>query len=257
MYDLIDKTSPIPLYHQLAGWIEARLADGTFSVGSKLPSETSLARQFQLNRNTVRHALAMLTEKGLVETRRGIGTFVKRTSDLVPIHELGRMTSFVDDFNINNIAFDDCLLTKEVIPAWPEMVQKLRCAPGEDLIKIGRLRIADGTPFVLEIQYYRYKMFSALLALDIKGSMYRILTEQLNADLHHSIQTLRALRPSEEVAQQLGIQRNVPIMALESVSYTSGDEPLEVLQAFYRGDRYVFRVESSGYHGSLPGAPGF
>lgn len=256
MYDLIDKTSPIPLYHQLAGWIEARLADGTFSVGAKLPSETFLADQFQLNRNTVRHALAMLTQKGLVETRRGIGTFVKRTSDLVPIHELGRMTSFVDDFNINDIAFEDRLLSKELIPAAPAMAQKLRCAEGDALIKIGRLRIADSTPFVLEVQYYRQEMFSALMTMVIKGSMYRILTERFNADLHHSIQTLRALRPSEEVAYQLGIQRNTPIMALESVSYTSRDEPLEVLQAFYRGDRYVFRVESSGYHGSLPEAPG-
>jgi GntR family transcriptional regulator len=247
----MDRSSPVPLYHQLSRWLEARIAEGTFPVGDRLPSETQLAARFDLHRNTVRHAISELAEEGLVETRRGVGTFVKRMSSLVPVHRLGRITSFVDDFEINDVAFEDQMLGKEAVAAPIEVAAKLRVDPGASLVKVERLRLADRTPFVFERQYYPYGPFHRLLEMEISGSLYRILTERFGADLHHSTKTLRAISPDEETARRLGIPRAVPCMAIESVTYSSGNEPLEVLHAYYRGDRYLFQVESVGYRGEM------
>lgn len=96
----LDKTSPIPLYLQLASRLEALIAEGVHPVGSKLPGEEELARQYGLNRNTVRHALSLLARNSLVRTERGVGTFVRRSRLLAPIHRLDRITSFVDDFSL-------------------------------------------------------------------------------------------------------------------------------------------------------------
>jgi|Deesub1362A_J573_1020465.scaffolds.fasta_scaffold05194_4 GntR family transcriptional regulator len=244
---VLDRSSPLPLYHQLAGWLEARIADGTYRPGDRLPSETHLARQFGLNRNTVRHALAYLARQGLVESRRGVGTFVLRQASLRPVRHLGHLTSFVDDFAFRDVDFQDRLLAKGLVTADADLAGKLGLPPGSSLIRIERLRLADGTPFVLERQYYDPKRFPGLLQVEIKGSMYRLLTETFGADLHRSTQTLRAAMPSRRVAERLGIGRGVPCMVLESVAYDSQGRPIEYLEAYYRGDRYRFQIESGEY----------
>jgi GntR family transcriptional regulator len=247
MNEILDKHSPIPLYHQLANWIESRIADGTFQVGETISSEMQLAEDFQLNRNTVRHALASLSQKGLLERRRGIGTFVKRKALLTPVHRLGRITSFIDDFDINGVELNDHELSKDVVKASNEIASKLQLDTGARVIYIERLRIAERTPFVLERQYYAYEAFKELLQEKIRGSMYKILMQHFNVDLHHSVQTLRAMMPPEEITHRLNIGKTIPCMFMESITYDSQDCPVELLYSFYRGDRYLFQVESTQY----------
>ena len=71
--------------------------------------------------------------------------------------------------------------------------------------------------------------------------------DRFNADLNHSIQTIRAVTPPGKIAQVLGISTTVPCILLESLAYTSRDVCIEVLQSFYRGDRYLFKVETDQY----------
>jgi GntR family transcriptional regulator len=124
---------------------------------------------------------------------------------------------------------------------------KLQLDSDARVIRIERLRIADQTPFVLERQYYAYEAFQGLLEENIQGSMYKILVQQFNADLHHSVQTLQAMMPPEEIARRLNIGMTIPCMFFESITYDSQDNPVELLYSFYRGDRYLFQVESSQY----------
>ena len=243
----LDKASPIPLYVQLAGRIEALISEGAYPVGARLPGEEELARRYVLNRNTVRHALALLAQSGLVRTERGVGSFVERTRLLTPIHRLDRITSFVDDFNLADVRVEDVLLARRKTPATPDLARKLGVQVDADLVRIDRLRLADGIPYVLERQYYDYARFGRLLEIDIQGSLYQLLIREFAADLHHSVQTLRAELPPRELAVHLGISTEVPCMFLESLTSDADDRCLEVLQAHYRGDRYAFRVESGQY----------
>ena len=250
----IDRTSPIPLYVQLASWLENEIADGGFAIGSRLPAEDELARLAGLNRNTVRHALASLAEKGLLATEKGRGTFVRRKQVLHPIRQLGRMTSFVDDFDLSDVSIEDVTLSKDKERAKPDLAHKLMIPAGEPVVRIERLRIADKTPFVLERQYYAYRDFGRLLDLELKGSMYRLLTAEFRADLHHSAQTVRAVRPPRDVAHKLGIRQDVPCLFLESLAYTERNICIEVLESYYRGDRYAFKVETGQYRRDMHSA---
>jgi GntR family transcriptional regulator len=244
---VIDRSSPIPLYVQLANWIEGRISTDQFPLGSKLPPEGELASSFQLNRNTVRHALSSLVQRGLVAKEKGVGTFVRRSQALSPVHRLDRMTSFLDDFKLGEVLIEDSILSKERLPASPDLAEKLGLESGEDLVKIERLRIADRAPLLFESQFYAHRQFGRLLDMEIRGSMYQILTSRFNVDLHHSVQTLRAVRPPAAIARRLEISRDVPCMYIESLAYNAQDNCLEVLQSYYRGDRYLFRVETGEY----------
>lgn len=243
----LDKASPIPLYVQLAGRLESLIAEGAYPVGGRLPGEEELARHYGLNRNTVRHALSLLTANGLVRTERGVGSFVERTRLLAPIHRLDRITSFVDDFSLGTAQTEDRLLRRDKVRASKDLAEKLGLAPGADLVRIDRLRLADGVPYVFERQYYDHARFGRLLEIDITGSLYQLLIREFAADLDHSVQTLRAVLPPRDVAGHLGISTEIPCMFLESLTSDAGGRCLEVLQAHYRGDRYTFRVESGQY----------
>ncbi len=243
----VDKSSPIPLYIQLAKWLEEKIGDNSFPVGSKIPSEGELSEKFHVNRNTIRHAIDTLVKKGMLEKQKGVGTFVRGKSSLYPIHQLGRMTSFVDDFDMSEVDIEDVTISKDVIDAPVDVAEKLMVEPGAKIIKIERVRIADKIPFVLERQFYKYDDFAGLLKLDIKGSMYRILRENFNADLHRSVQTIRAVKVPKDVADKLEISRSVPCILLESLAYTRENMCIEVLLSYYRGDRYVFKVETGEY----------
>lgn len=243
----LDKASPIPLYVQLAGRLESLVAEGAYPVGARLPGEEELGRQYALNRNTVRHALALLAQRGLVRTERGVGSFVERSRLLAPIHRLDRITSFVDDFSLGQVHTEDSLLAREKVRASHDLADKLGVPHGADLVRLDRLRLADGVPYVLERQYYDHARFGRLLEIDIQGSLYQLLTREFDVQLDRSVQTLRAVRPPRPVAHRLQISTDVPCMFLESATSDPHGRCLEVLQAYYRGDRYLFRVESGRY----------
>jgi GntR family transcriptional regulator len=243
----LDKSSPIPLYVQLASRLEALIADGAYPVGTRLPGEETLARQYTLNRNTVRHALSLLAQNGLLRTERGVGSFVERSRMLAPIHRLDRITSFVDDFSLADVQTEDVLLARGRAKATIDLAEMLGVSRGADLVRLDRLRLADGVPYVFERQYYDYGRFGRLLEIDIHGSLYQLLIREFAADLYHSIQTLRAVLPPRDIATKLEISTDVPCMFLESLTSDADGHCLEVLQAHYRGDRYAFRVESGQY----------
>ena len=247
MRSTIDKTNPIPLYVQVADWLESMIKRERYRVGTKLPSEGELAQKFQLNRNTIRQAISLLVQKGFVEKQKGVGTFVKGKTSLLPIHKLSRMVSFVDDFNLDNVELEDRIILKKKIRAGEELAKKLNLKPKDYVVQIDRVRIADKTPLILERQFYSFRDFGDLLEMEIKGSMYQILINNFNVNLDHSIQTFRAINPVKEIAQLLKISMNTPCLFLESLAYNSQNICIEVLQSFYRGDKYQFRVETGQY----------
>jgi GntR family transcriptional regulator len=247
MNQIIDQSNPIPLYIQLGKWLEKMIKNESFKVGAMLPPEAELSKSAGVNRNTVRHAIELLIQKGLVEKKKGVGTIVKRKHPLLPVHKLNRMTSFVDDFEINNVEIEDVILSKEKIQATEELADKLALSLDEPVVKIERVRIADKIPLVLEIQYYSFSKFGKLLEMNIKGSMYDILTRVFNVKLDHSFQTIRAVNPHENVANSLGIHTSTPCIFLESLAYTKENVCIEVLHSYYCGDRYLFKVETGEY----------
>lgn len=247
MQNIIDKTNPLPLYVQVADWLESMIKGGMYQIGTKLPSEGELAQKFQLNRNTIRQAISLLVQKGFVEKQKGVGTFVKRKTPPLPIHKLSKMVSFVDDFNLDNVELEDRIILKKKIMAGEGLARKLNLKPKDYVVQIERVRIADKTPLIFERQFYSFRDFGGLLEMEIKGSMYKILIKHFAADLNHSIQTLRAINPVNEIARVLKVSTNIPCLFLESLAYNSQNVCIEVLQSFYRGDRYLFKVETGQY----------
>jgi GntR family transcriptional regulator len=85
---MLNPNSPVPLYHQLADMLIHEIQEGEYAVGDPIPSETGLAKLFKIGRPTVRQAMDVLVRKGLVERRRGSGTYVKDPGDRIDLFSL-------------------------------------------------------------------------------------------------------------------------------------------------------------------------
>src|SRR6266436_6184809 len=131
---------PTPLYAVLETQIAAGIAGGEFPIGSQLPTEDSLVQRFAVSRTTVRKAIQNLSDRGLIEIRRGTGTFVaqpKITQDLT------ELTGFVEDMEALGHTASARLIDRRVIAADACVAQRLRMAIGTNVMRIQRVRIAN------------------------------------------------------------------------------------------------------------------
>ena len=114
----LDRTSPIPLYFQIAENLKEAIQAGTIAPGERLDNELELAEQLGVSRPTVRQAIQRLVQQGLVVRRRGLGTVVVAPRILRPV----ALTSLYDDLAAAERAPTTAVLSLEEIPADDEIV---------------------------------------------------------------------------------------------------------------------------------------
>src|ERR1700757_5035861 len=117
----------LPLYAQVEDVLAERLSSGALPVGAQLPSEEELIREFDVSRTTIRTTIQNLVRQGLVEIRRGRGTFV--ASPRI-VQELTELTGFVEDMRVLGRTPPARVLSREVIPAEPPVAEKLAVPAG-------------------------------------------------------------------------------------------------------------------------------
>src|ERR1700744_6326809 len=110
----LDHYSPVPLYAQVETALAARIADGTFPVGSRIPKEEDLIEQFAVSRTTIRQTIQNLIRRGLVEIRRGKGTYVAQPKIT---QELTELSGFVEDMETLGRRASARVLDKKIVPA--------------------------------------------------------------------------------------------------------------------------------------------
>src|SRR6202049_2326065 len=142
---VLDRESPVPLYYQLAQNMETAIRSGQLSSGSHLENEIELARQLGVSRPTVRRAIGLLANRGLVIRRHGIGTLVVPVRVRRPV----RLSSLYDDLKESGQAPTTRLLAFEIVPAPAEVASALQITRGTRALYFERLRHATDQPIAL------------------------------------------------------------------------------------------------------------
>ncbi|MGC4190484.1 MAG: GntR family transcriptional regulator [Thermomicrobiales bacterium] len=237
------KTSPVPLYYQLAEAIEQQIASGALRPGDRLPSERDLAQFAGISRMTARQALTYLAERGAIDIRHGIGTFVahpKLTSD--PLHLLG----FTEEMMATGGGtVSSRVLAQDRIPAPPPVATALHIEPGETVIRIQRLRSLNGTPMLLETSFFPLSLCAGIETVDLSDrSLYATLDLSYDVRLTHAQQSVEAIAANTLESSLFGIDKGAPMLLLEGVASTASGQPGEYFKAVYRGDRFKFALRS-------------
>lgn len=242
----LSKNTVIPLYHQLADLLRSKISSGEYALGQQLPSERELMSTYEISRNTVRDAIDVLVQEGLVERDHGRGTFVA-----LPKLKLGltRMTSFSEDMRERNLRPASQLLNSEVIFPPDAVAARLQALPGEKVLYLKRLRLADDLPMAINISYFTLTQFPDLAKENFQDeSAYWILEHKYQVRLSHAEQTMRACSATQNQAELLKIAKGDPILVIEGVAFNCDSVPIEFMTQIYRGDRYVFSINPIRLH---------
>lgn len=237
------KRSPVPLYYQLAELIESQIDSGVLKPADKLPSERNIAAMAGISRMTARQALNYLEQRGAIEVRHGVGTFVtppKLTSD--PLHLLG----FTEQMMAIGGTVTSSVLAQDVIEAPRSMATELRITTGEQIVRIMRLRSLNGTPMLLETSHFPYAPCAGIEDYDLsERSLYTTLAREFGIRLTHAQQNIEAIAANSFESELFGIDKGMPMLLVEGVAWTASGVAGEFFKAVYRGDRFKFALRST------------
>jgi len=238
---LLNKYSPLPLYHQLKTAIEERIDSGEWSPGMQVPPERELCEHFAVSRITVRRALSELEARGRLTRKQGVGTFI--AAPRIEQH-LARLTGFTQDMLAKGKRPSAKVLQLEITPAPIPAARSLDLSPGEETILLKRVRLTDDEPLAIETAYLPLRLCSGLQDWDLENcSLYEILTSEFGIFPTHAEQQLEAVACPAIESRLLGIRKGAPVLHIYRVTFQTGGRPFEYTESYYRGDRYIFNVE--------------
>ncbi|GLQ48938.1 GntR family transcriptional regulator [Dyella flava] len=230
----------LPLYAQIEDVLAARISSGAMPVGTQLPSEEELSREFGVSRTTVRVTIQNLVRQGLVEIRRGRGTFVASPR---MVQELAELTGFVEDMRALGRTPTARVLSREIVPAASLVAEKLAVPAGTAVVQIRRVRLSDGVPLSFDETYLPEQLGRRVITDDLaKEPIFTLLEERYDTPLVEAEYVLEATVADPTVAMALEIPVGSPIFLIERTSYTSGHRAVDYERLYYRGDYIRFKT---------------
>lgn len=233
----VDRTSRTPLHVQLAQQLEAAIQSGDLPVGSRLSNEVDLAEAYGLSRPTVRQAIARLVDQGLLVRKRGVGTQVVGNSGQV--RRSLELTSLYDDLAAAHRKPQTEVLRLGLAAASADVAAALQGEPGDRVLRLERLRSADGEPLAL----MRNWLPPGMLDTDPETLAERGLYELLRAEgvrLKVAHQTISAQPATVEQARLLSEEPGVPLLATTRITYDDHGRAVEYGSHLFRASRYAF-----------------
>lgn len=230
----LDHNSPIPLYHQISEPIKELILNGTIPAGAKLEDELSMASRLGVSRPTARRALQSLVELRLVVRKRAVGTIVAPKE----IHRQVKLSSLYDDLKQTGQKPTTEVISYEEISPDEEVSTDLRLEKDAKVIKVIRLRLANGEPLAIMTNYLPLEVAPSEKELRSEG-LYDVMRRH-GDEVVSAQQTISARKASPEEAKILQEPRGAAILAMRRVSYNQSGLPVEIGDHIYRASRYKF-----------------
>src|ERR1700741_650473 len=226
------------LYARVETVLAGEITDGDLRVGDQLPTEDSLIARFGVSRITVRRAIQNLVSRGLVEIRRGKGTFLAAPKIT---QELSELSGFVEDMHALGRKPTARVIGKEIVTADAAVASQLALTKGERVVRIRRVRLGDAIPLSFDETYLPLEIGKKVISDNLKVEpIFSLLERKYNVPLIEAEYKLDAVPAETEVAAALKVRERSPIFRIERTSYTTGSRPVDYETLHYRGDLVQF-----------------
>ena len=229
------RTPRVPKYYRLKRHLLEMTE--TLAPGTPVPPERTLASDFDTSRTTVRQALQELVVEGRLERIQGKGTFVAKPK----VSQALQLTSYTEDMKAQGLEPASQLLDIGYVTADDRLAGLLDITTGGRVLRIERLRLANGEPMAIEATHLPARRFPALRRSLVKyASLYTALAEVYDVRLAEAEETIETSLATPREAGLLGTEVGLPMLMLSRHSRDAGGEPVEWVRSVYRGDRYKF-----------------
>ncbi|PWJ25443.1 GntR family transcriptional regulator [Branchiibius hedensis] len=233
---VLDRDGATPIYIQLAQVLRARIENGEWQPGQRIPSENELNRMYGVSRMTARQVLAQLVNEDLLFRVQGKGTFVahRKISTRSPAY-----MGIREQLEGMGYAVQTKILKEGIVPADGRVAEALRLMPGEDVYEIRRIRLLpDDEPISIHTSYVPAALAPGLEAADLTSRQLCVVLESEHGlRMGHIDETLESTLPSPAAASELGIKRSTPLLLLSHQISDPGGKLFEYSRILFRGDK--------------------
>ena len=233
----LDRSSPVPLYYQVAQQLEQAIASGQLSAGDRLENEIDLADRFGLSRPTVRQAIQELVRKGLLVRKRGVGTQVVHGQVKRPVE----LSSLYDDLERTGQHPRTAVLAREVLPADARLAGTLGVALGVPVTRVERLRSAGEEPLALMCNWLPADLSDFTSEELEERGLYELL-RQRGVHIRIATQRIGARAATLAEARLLQERKGAPLLTMERTAYDDSGRAVEFGSHVYRAQNYSFEV---------------
>ncbi|MGQ0574837.1 MAG: GntR family transcriptional regulator [Pseudonocardia sp.] len=233
----LDRTSPVPLYFQVASRLQQLIESGEMPVGGRLTNEVELAEQLGVSRPTMRKAIAYLVDRGMVVRRRGVGTQVVQPKVRRPVE----LSSLYDDLAKAGQAPSTIVRLLEVRPAPDHVAAALGAPDGIEVVWIERLRHAGGEPLAIMHNAVPTSVLRPAAADLERRGLYELLRAAGHVP-RTAHQTVGARAATTAEARLLGEPRGAAMLTMTRTAWDAGGQAVEYGSHVYRASRYSFEL---------------
>jgi GntR family transcriptional regulator len=228
----------VPAYKRIQAAILKRIETGRLKSGDAVSSERELAKVHRVSLMTARHALADLEREGMVERRRGAGTFVAP-----PKIHFNKLMSFSEQMSGRSLSARSKVLSVSLIENEQEIAARLALPARSRLIKIERLRLGGDESFALETCYLSGEEFGGLVHAPLeRGSLFSTLERDYGVQLAHADEEIDATMADPQTARLMDIPRGAPLLRIRQVIYSTKGKAMVYVLGFYRSDRHTLSI---------------
>jgi len=242
---MLNRDSPFPLYYQIKELLLDQIRRGELNPGDLVPSVKELCSRLGVSHITVNKAMLELTNQGVLHRQQGKGTFV---ADFRRVEkQLFHLTTFANSVRQSNMIPSTRLIYQTVCPASESTAQVLQIAPGDEIVELARLRLANGEPVLIETARISHALCPGILKYDLASrSLYDVWANEYGLTLAKGRRTIEAVLLREDEARLLGVPAGQPAFLSILVTYLDTGRPIEHTKQIFRGDRYRFIAELDG-----------
>jgi GntR family phosphonate transport system transcriptional regulator len=230
-----------PIWRDIYVALKSDIAEGAYRTGDRLPTEKELSARFDVNRHTVRRALAELTAEGAITVRRGSGAYV---SEGMIEYRLGARVKFSQNIRELGRVPAHRILGAETAPGDERVTRCLALRPGALLTRVDILSEADGLPILFAEHHFDAERFAAIdEACRETGSISLALARYGVTDYRRVWTRITARPPSRRVAAILAQADAHPVLRAEGLNADMAGQPIEYAMGWWAGGRTQFVVD--------------
>jgi GntR family transcriptional regulator len=235
---------PLPVL--IAAHLEASIRAGRLAPGAQLPSEPKLAEMFGVSRNTIREAIRSLLAKGILEGRKGIGTFVhvdnrKDWPVETGIEELTSTTEMITAAGYTPGCRDYRL---DVVPCPAEAAAALLLESGARVYRLTRVRLADDQPVIVCTDILPVDRIGERVMRRFKGqgSLFSFLADHCGLSIAVARTALKPILPDAAIAAALALAPHEPILLLKQTHFDERHQPVIYSENYINSSFIGFHV---------------
>jgi len=236
----LDRSSPVPLYYQVATRLQELIEKGEIGVGARIENEVDLAERLGVSRPTTRRAIQYLVERGMLVRKRGVGTQVVHPKVRRPVE----LSSLYDDLVAGDRAPRTEVLDLRVIPVPDAIAASLSLSPGAEVTWIERLRYAGGEPLALMHNAIPVDVLTVTEDDLAAHGLYELLRRAGHVP-RIATQVIGARSATATEARTLAEKRGASLLTMTRTAWDAAGQALEYGSHLYRASRYSFELNLS------------